>query len=428
MMDGISMNKIKHHDLFVIIRPGLGTLHAVDTLDISGEDDLTFHLGNRFTIQSVEQDGGYLDWDVEERGKLYTKYRVQNWDPDSGGVMIKWVGVVRSFEGYKVSIISSELVELSGFCGWFPTLESQSQFESFTYDLVIDIPKDWTVVTPGEDKNEDERIRRYHYDRPIEDIFICASPKFELIQEDVCDIPLKLYLSDDFTHAKEELMDDFVSSVRLITEMFGGLEEENGGTAIVSPRGKEGAEWGFERDGLWVVGQSFCEYLIENDWKVGDLPKSLSLHETIHGWFGIGVDFEEPWLAEAITQYLEVVLTSMMYDDPDIVDSYFEQYHQRVLDHMEGEDRPIHEYTFLDDMYVPWYLKGSWAFWDLEFKVGREEIMLLLKNIYTDHLGRTLSYDDFLEIVAENFGSQEKDVVRHWFEEKGFRPKYRSLE
>jgi len=55
MMDGISMNKIKHHDLFVIIRPELGTLHAVDTLDISGEDDLTFHLGNRFTIQSVEQ-------------------------------------------------------------------------------------------------------------------------------------------------------------------------------------------------------------------------------------------------------------------------------------------------------------------------------------------------------------------------------------
>jgi len=413
--------KIRHHDITLKLEPEKGSLSAIDIIDISGTGELSFYLGNRFDILSVEQENRNLDWDVEKKDKLTTRYKVNQWDREKGPLKIKWKGKVESFEGYSVCIIRKDLVELSGFCWWFPTIEPQCQFESFTYDLEVEFPKDWNIVTPGEEIKISSLFR---YQREIEDIFLCASPLLECFQKDVRNITLKLYMPENLRKFKEKLMDDFSSSIELCTDLFGELKEDNGGTGVISPRGRDGAEWGFERDGLWVIGDSFVKYLIDNDWKIEGLYKSLSLHETIHGWFGIGVKFKEPWLAEAITQYLEVILTSMMYEEPDQDKKYFEWYRDRVEEHLTKNDRPIKDYNFLDNMYTHWYLKGSWAFWDLEAKVGQKELLDLFGNIYQDNIDGTINHEEFTKILADNLDI-EPNFMEHWFGEKGFDPWYR---
>ncbi len=420
----MNSNKIEHHEVRLKLEPENGTLKAIDRIYISGSDKLNFHLGNRFDLLSIEQDLEDLDWIVEEKGKLTTRYVVKGLDPEKDPLKMMWEGTLDSFENYGVCIIRKDLVELSGFCWWFPTIEPQSQFERFTYDLKVEIPDKWKVVTPGKEIKND--LRHFRYRREIEDIFICASPSLKPFRRNCCDITLELYVPDSLRKFKEELMDDFSSSIELCSDLFGKLKEDNGGLAVISPRGKDGAEWGFERDGLWVVGDTFARYLIENDWKVDGMWKSLSLHETIHGWFGIGVEFKEPWLAEAITQYLEVILTAMMFDELDLEKKYFDHYRDRVEERLAKEDRPVKEYTFTDNMYTHWYLKGSWAFWDLEEAVGREELLEFFRKIYQNNLDDSLSQREFTKILEKNF-DLESSFMEHWFEETGFDPLYRSL-
>jgi len=415
--------KIKHHDITLKIEPKQGTLKASDRVKISGHERFRFYLGNRFDVLSIKQGDRCLDWEVDEKRKLMTRYSVDNWDSEGSLLEINWEGAVSSFQGYKVCIIREDLVELSGFCWWFPTIEPQSQFESFTYDLELDLPEDWTAITPGESIGKKSR---YRYTRKIEDIFICASPLLDTFERECCGLDIEMHIPKEIIKFKEVLIDDFSSSIELCTKLFGSLKKGNGGIGIVSPRGKEGAEWGFERDGLWVVGDLFAEYLIDNDWKIDDLPKSLSLHETIHGWFGVGVDFKEPWLAEAITQYLEVILTAMINDKTDVEEKYFNSYRERLEKHLAQDDRPVNELTFLDDMYTHWYLKGSWAFWDMEASVGRDRLLELFRIIYRDFVGDKLSYEKFKRISEEKL-DLSPDFMEHWFEEEGFEPIYREI-
>lgn len=384
--------------------PEEGRLKAADELRYVGE--LSFYLGNRFRLTSIRQGEKELGWEVSDKKKYTTRYKVKA----QGEVRIEWEGELDSYQGYRVCIIREDLVELSGFCWWFPTMERQSQLEDFTYELKVDLPEGWTSVTPG--KKVDEK---YIYDREIEDIFLCASPKLKLLRRD---FPLKYYIPEDLMEHSEILIKDFLASLELCTDKFGDLREENGGTAVISPRGEDGAEWGFERDGLWVVGDTFARYLIKNDWKMNELYKSLSMHETIHGWFGIGVNFEEPWLAEAITQYLEVVLTAELWDSPEQVGEYFDDYRKRIKDDIS--EKAINGYDITENMYTQWYLKGSWAFWDLEAVIDREDLIDFLSDIYKNYLGKTISYRTFKEEFKKRF--EIENFFEHWFETGGFEP------
>ena len=398
------MNKILHHDLEVILFPEEGRLKAADNIRYIGE--MSFYLGNRFRLKSIREGEKELGWDVLEKGKHTTRYKVKA----EGEVRIEWEGKLDSYQGYQVCIIREDLVELSGFGWWFPTMERQSQLEDFTYELTVELPEGWTCVTPG------KRVgNKYIYHRGIEDIFLCASPKLNLYKRD---FPMDYYIPETLMEHSEVLIKDFLDSLELCTEKFGDLKEENGGTAVISPRGKDGAEWGFERDGLWVVGDTFARYLIENHWKIKNRYKSLAMHETIHGWFGIGVDFEEPWLAEAITQYLEVILTAELWESPDLVRDYFEDYRKRIKDDIS--EKAINEYDITENMYTQWYLKGSWAFWDLEAVIKREELMDFLRDIYQNYLGKTISYRTFKEEFRKRF--EIENFLEHWFESGGFQP------
>jgi hypothetical protein len=338
---------------------------------------------------------------------------------------VEWSGTLAEFSGYGVSIIRPDLVELSGFCGWFPTIEQSSQSELFTYAMTLTMPDGWVVLSPRDGEFEagaGGTMEFVHQESTTQDVFICASPGFRRYEIGGDDSGVLLYtlpLAD-----LQPIVDDFENVVSLCTKWFGEPAASDAIVAVISPR-RGGAEWGYERGDLWITGDGFANYLLSNDWVTKGLKKSLAAHETIHTWFGKSVGFEQAYLKEAVTQYLEVLVTSKLFDQEDLPDRYFSWYRDRFAKTMAQGDRPISDLTIDDSHYEHWYLKGSWAFWDLEGLVGRKALVEALAELHRAFRGTTVSDGDVWRSLGRSLDKDLDRFSHHWFDEPGFEPLYR---
>lgn len=423
--------RVVHHDLEVHFDPEHHGLVAADRLYTSGDSsEFLFYLGKRLAVSEATQGGRRLGVEVAEDRRSSTRYRLRGWDPLGAEVVLKWEGTIERFEGAKVCIISPRLVELSGFGRWFPTIESDSQLERFTYRLDAGLPPGWDLVTPGISDRGNPKERHYERLRPIEDIFICAAPSFECDEVIVSNHLYRLYTAGLRDHERQTLALDFSRSLDAMHCHFGPMIPGRGGTAVISPRGAEGAEWGFERGDMWVMGDAMVRPLVENNWILDSFAPgqmSLALHETIHFWIGLGLEFSEPSLPEAITQYLQNVLGEEMFGDPDLAGRYFQSYVPRIKEQLAQDDRPIMDVAFTDNFYVQWYLKGSWALWDLEASTGRTPLLRALGDLYRKHAGRCIDYDTVANELASSLGPELHEHLRYWFKEGGFAPIHRRI-
>ncbi|MGC9778077.1 MAG: hypothetical protein HZR80_02420 [Candidatus Heimdallarchaeota archaeon] len=135
------MTVIKHHDLIVKIDPYFGTLSCTDIIEFENlKKDIEIYLGKRFNFINIYQKQNEVQYKEIEEGKIAKKYLIKNLDTQHNKITFEWTGKLDSFEGYRVSIIRSDVVELSGFCGWFPTIKPSSQLEKFTYNIDIKLP------------------------------------------------------------------------------------------------------------------------------------------------------------------------------------------------------------------------------------------------------------------------------------------------
>lgn len=299
--------------------------------------------------------------------------------------------------------------------------------EFFTYRLAVELPPAWDLVTPGISSDGDPARRCRERLEPIEDIFLCAAPRFDRLEACAGGHRLRVYAAGLERPVAEALMADFKRSVEVMHGHFGPMPPGRGGVAVVSPRSPQGAEWGFERGDLWVVGDSFVNEVARSDWWPSYLPgpMSPSLHETIHSWLGLGLRFTEPWLCEGLTQYLQVVLSEELFGRPGLAGDYFASYVPRIEAALARDDRAIARLVLADNPYDHWYLKGSWAFWDLEAAVGREPLLDGLAAFYRRYLPGPVGSGAFIHELGEHLGTPTGDHFRHWFEGQGFRPRHR---
>ncbi|MHA1555333.1 MAG: M1 family aminopeptidase [Candidatus Heimdallarchaeota archaeon] len=418
------MKLIKHHDLEVKIDPHLGTLSCIDTIKFDNlNKEIELYLGKRFVFNTIHQNENEIQFKELEEGKITKKYLLENLDTQHNELTFEWKGKMDNFEGYRVNTIRSDVIELSGFCGWFPTIAPSSQLEKFTYSLKIQLPKQWKTIVPGVEKPAKGNVsQRFEFtDRLIQDIVICSSPQYKEYSKGKVTYVMPEWSKEDI----EILLDDYAKVVTKCEELFGKMIPGTGGTAVISIR-KEGEEWGYERGNIWVVGDSFANYWLKNNKIIKGLTKSLAAHESIHAWFGIGVEFENDWLAEAITQYLEVIVTSIIYDQPDLPERYFKWYQERAMDALKMEDKAIADFIITENTYVYWYLKGSWTLWDFEHKFSRNKVFDFLSSIFNKYKNKSISYTAFKKEANLFFNEDLDSFFDHWFLQKGFNPKFLS--
>ncbi|HHY34847.1 MAG TPA: M1 family metallopeptidase [Firmicutes bacterium] len=379
-------------------------------------------------MRKALQGGCDLGIEIVGQDKSAVVYELRGWDPSGPEVVLMWDGAVDSFEGSLVCIIRPDLVELSGFGRYFPTVHPDWQQERFTYRLHVDLPAGWDLVTPGISHRGDTKERDYERLRPIEDIVMCAVPSFECDEVSVGGHVYRLYTRGLSDRERAAMVFDFSRCLEAMHRHFGPAIPGRGGVAVISPRGPAGAEWGFERGDLWVCGDSLVGPLVANDWVLEGLVPgrfSLALHETIHFWIGLSLEFAEHFLSEAITQYLQNVIGEELFGEPGLADKFFGSYVPRIEGQLAVDGRPVAELDHLDDHYVHWYLKGSWAFWDLEVSTGRENLMRALGVIYRRHAGTRIDYETFVRELGSLLDRDVREHMHHWFRESGFAPLYR---
>ncbi|MEX0975152.1 MAG: hypothetical protein WD024_07395 [Bacillota bacterium] len=421
--------RVVHHNIRVNLAPERGTMAATDTMFFGGEGtELLVYLGKGFTLTEATQGGRNLSIEMVEEQRRARRYRLSGWDPTRMTATLKWEGRVGEFEVSKVCSISPRVVELSGFGAWFPTIKPSCYDEQFTYQLDADLPEDWALVMPGISSHGDVRRRHHDWQRPIEDIFICAAPHLNHLESETDGQVLRVYFAGLSVEVGTALIDDYVQSVRMMEKYFGSMLHGRGGVVVISPRSPSGDSWGFERGDLWVAGDEFVNGLVKSDWQPDYLPgpMSPSLHESIHSWIGLGLQFVQPWLAESITQYLQVVLSEELFSQPGLADSYFQWYVPRIRAALVRDDRAIANLTLADNPYDHWYLKGSWCFWDLESEVGRDGLISALAAIYRHHVAATLDYDSFVREMSEQLCRPLDEHFNYWFKERDFSPLCRS--
>lgn len=417
--------RILHHNISVNLVPEHGALTATDTMFLAGGgSELLVYLGKGFALTEVRQGTRKLTADIIEEQRRVRRYRILGWDPTDLNVSLTWEGTVGEFELSKVCAISTHVVELSGWCAWFPTVEPSCEEEQFTYRLDIGLTPDWDLVTPGISGHGDLKRRSHDQQCPIEDIVICAAPRFDCYERDIGEEALRLYSAGIAPDIRTKLFADYEKSVKVMAKHFGRMLPGRGGVVVVTPRSPKGEGWGFERGDIWIAGDAFVHELVDNDWQPEYLPgpMSLSLHETIHAWIGLGLRFSQHWLSEALTQYLQVVLSEEMFPQPKLAESHFQWYVSRISKAIARDDRPISELTLADNPYDLWYLKGSWAFWDLEATVGRKALIDALAAVYRRHAAETIEEDVFVREMSGHLGRSLSRHFDHWFKERGFSP------
>ncbi len=410
--------KITHHDLTLSIKPETSYLHAVDTLQLENlTQTLTLHLGKHFTIKSVVQNQTPLKCTKTEENRHTIQYRIRLLDQSP--LTIEYDGYCNAFTGYGVTIITADIIELSGFGFYFPTVEKQSQLEAFTYQLNLDLSSNWQVVCPDDETFEETSLEKRSFSyrqQPLEDIFICASKTFVVHRYR----DFSLVLPDLLDAEKEAMIAEYDSVVDLLLETFGDLKNQQNTVAVVSPRGEGAQEWGYERAHMWVIGDVFLRYAHQHDWVLHGLKKSLSMHETIHAWIGIGVKMS-PYMKEAITQYLEVVLTETLFQIPDLSKAYFTWYQNRFSSTTTAQTKTIKDLTLLDNHYNHWYLKGALAFHDLEKKVSRACLLESFTSLYEKYNHKEISDRTLIEHLGSILNLKLDDFYYHWFEKPGLR-------
>ncbi len=415
------MSKINHHDLSLSLRPRERRLKAKDTLWLdSDETQETFHLGASFTLTEVSQEGKHLPFEELKGSGLTRMYKVEKINATRPLTMV-YEGEVRPDNGYRVNMILDSSIELSGFGFYFPTIEPQCQMERFTYTLETDLPPTWTVLVPDDrpfDRVPDGERSFSYLDRPVEDIFLCASKCFQVHVYEGMHLVLPRMLQPG---EKEAMLKDHSGCTDVLIDVFGPPLTDRGNIGIVSDRGDSAMDWGYERAHFWVIGHAFLKYAVANDFTVMGLKKSLVMHEMIHAYFGVGVLLTNR-MAEAVTQYLEVVLTARLHGDDQIVENYFRWY----VDRLEKNDRlnthAMNDLGILDNHYDHWYLKGALAFQNLERHVGRTVLLDALHRLYTANCGTRIDDQAFMKRLGDIIGIPLSDFYRHWFEGKGLNP------
>lgn len=116
-----------------------------------------------------------------------------------------------------------------------------------------------------------------------------------------------------------------------------------------------------------------------------------------------------------------------MFNSPGLAGKFFESYVPRINEQLAKDERPITSLTYNDYHYVQWYLKGSWAFWDLEASVGRGSLLQALSSVYRKHAGREIDYDTFVRELGLSLGADVSAHFDHWFKDRGFEPLHRKL-
>ena len=298
---------------------------------------------------------------------------------------------------------------LSSATLWYPNRFD----EPFTFQLAVNCPTDWMAVTQGRLTMARQAAGRYWWTcpQPMDDIYLVAGP-YQLREEQHGDIAIQTFT---YGHDDEELCRRYIDATREYLDLY---EELIG-------------DYAFDKfalvENFWQTGYGMPSFTLLGD-RVVRLPfivRTSYGHEILHNWWGNGVfvDYESGNWCEGLTVYGADYLYKER-ESQEAARDYRRNQLQEYLNYVrDGRDFPLTDFRSRHDASsaAVGYGKAMMIYHMLRQNLGDEAFWNSLNQFYEEFLFRQASWDDILEVFAQNgaLGMDLEAFYEQWISRSG---------
>jgi len=279
-----------------------------------------------------------------------------------------------------------------------------------SYNVKIDVPKDYIVAASGEQISESTKnnLKSYSFkESNIRDFAWVASNKFVVQEKEVDGINIKCYGPKECTEGNKAAMTAAENSIKTFNKVYGKYPYKN--YSVVSTNFPSGMEY------------PELVFIAKNDFYSNNLivVERTIVHETAHQWwYGVvgNDEIDEAWLDESFATYS----VSIFYENKDkSKDSY-----QNTLDRFNRTKsslkdnavvlKPVQEFKDWNDYGPLVYSKGAVMLNTLRDKVGDKTFFKIITTYYDKYKFKTAKTGDFKAVVEEVTNKNWDNFFQKW--------------
>jgi hypothetical protein len=278
-------------------------------------------------------------------------------------------------------------------------------------------PRDLDLVASGTEIQRD-RVGRSQVVSfaigPARDFYLAAAPDLEVFSSQTGQTDINSYGRSQEREGAERALQFAVDAMALFGERLGPYQYPE-----FDMIGTPMRALGIEYPGATTISIA----LYDLDAEVSGLPAAIVLestvaHEMAHQWFYnlVGNDqIDEPWLDEALAQYLTGLYYREIYGDQAEQD-YRQSWTER-WDRIDGELIPIGLPTngYTPEQYSPIvYGRGPLFLAALEDQMGRDSFAVFVRDYYQSNIWGIVTGNDFLTTAERHCQCDLSEMFEEW--------------
>jgi len=416
------------HSITVKLIPETSTIEVTDSITMNESTaDFIFSLNANLEISSVSDNvkmkpikgnskAKDVGMDRDADGATINKYRIHFKDKSNRFVLV-YKGIINDDPSQKgeeyqrsfketTGIIATKGIYLAGSTYWVPSIGDYL----VTYQLSVQLPKEWSSVTTGERLAMNEKEMHsdvWFCDRPQEEVYLIAAKftQYEYIMNSG-------YKAMAFLRTPDEaIANKYLEVTEQYMQMYESMIGEYPYTKFALV------------ENFWQTGYGMPSFTLLGD-KIIRFPFILHSsypHELLHNWWGnsVYVDFEKGNWCEGITAY---EADHLIKEQRGQGEAYRRSTLHKFTNFVTPEnDFPLSEFInrFDGRSEAIGYGKALMMFHMLRRKLGDDNFRKGMTLFYKNNKYKKASYDDIRLAMEEVSGIELKDFFTQWILRKG---------
>jgi hypothetical protein len=272
-----------------------------------------------------------------------------------------------------------------------------------TYQVSINAPENYVIAATGfpvgDPLTEQNGTKTWKYAaNDVHDFGWSASPHFVYAEKsfsspNVPGVKIKLYLDPVHGHLKDRYFKAATSSLNLLSEWYGSYPYTTL-SIIVPPAGAGGAA-GMEYPTLITAWDAKQE-------EPGESLERVVVHEIGHQyWYGMVAsnEFEEAWLDEGFTSYVEDKVMNQAYKSPDYL-----SFEATTIIHPEPLVYPSWHFSHYNSYASNVYSRGKLVLHSIERQLGETKMKSIMNAYFQRWKFGHPNTRDFQQVLEEETG------------------------
>lgn len=291
-------------------------------------------------------------------------------------------------------IISTEGVYLAGSTLWYPQLAGTQAGELVTYSLVVNAPKGWHLIAPGNGvSNGADGMARWESPSAVDEISVAGGP-LTPYTANAGMVEAQVYLRKPDPALAAKYLDATSRYLRMYSELLGAYPYRK--FALV--------------ENFWETGYGMPSYTLLGP-QIIRFPFILTSsypHEILHNWWGnsVYVDYTTGNWCEGLTAYLaDHLMKEIEGQGAEYRRDVLKKYRDFVS---SSADFPLREFRSRHNAVTEavGYGKTLMGFHMLRQQMGDDAFRKALSTFYKDYRGQRASFRD-VQTVFESASSRD---------------------